>query len=138
MNQYIQRILRYARDIGTFIVDRSNWHGVITIIWGFIDREIRFVLKVLKNYKNLADFIKRVEQAKYLIASFVRNLASGRTLYVLRRRKSYLSRLAYTKRSYNLQPFQRYDDKTYNIYFLFCVYKKDVDSKNKSIDRIDQ
>ena len=44
-----------------FIVDRSNWYGVITIIWGFIDREIRFVLKVLEDYENLADFIKRVE-----------------------------------------------------------------------------
>ncbi|SRR6266566_5343407 len=136
MNQYIQRILRYARDIGTFIVDRSNWHGVITIIWGFIDREIRFVLKVLKDHKNLADFIKRVEQAKYLIASFIRDLTLDKTPYVLYGCESYLSRPVYTECSYNLQSFQRRDDKAHNVYFLSRIYRKDVDGKGKSIDRI--
>src|SRR6266699_4916916 len=101
--------------MGMFIVDRSNWHGVMTIIWGSINRKIRFVLKALKDYKNLADFIKRVEQAKYLIASFARDLTPGRTLYILYGYKSYLSRLAYIKRSYNSQPFQRYNNKAYDI-----------------------
>ena len=84
-----------------FIVDRSNWHGIITTIWSFIDREIRFVLKAPKDYKNLADFIKRVEQAKYLIASFAKDLALGRTLYALCKRESYPSRPTYIECSYN-------------------------------------
>src|SRR6266699_4421787 len=44
-NQYIQRMLRYARDMGMLTADRSNWYGVMTTIWGSIDREIRLVLK---------------------------------------------------------------------------------------------
>src|SRR6266699_4410299 len=58
-NQYIQRILRYARDIGMLTANRSNWHRVMATIWGSIDREIRFVLKAPKDHENLADFIKR-------------------------------------------------------------------------------
>ncbi len=133
-NQYIQRILRYARDISTFIVDRSNWYGVITTIWGSIDRKIRFILKVLKNHKNLTDFIKRVEQTKYFIASFVRNPTSNRTLYILYGYESYLSRPIYTERSYNSQPFQRHDNKAHDVRFSSCIYKKNVDSKSKGID----
>jgi len=129
-------MLWYARDIGIFIVDRSNWYGVMITIWGFIDREIRFVLKVLKDHKNLADFIKRIEQIKYFIAFFIKDPTFNRTLYTSYRYKSYLSYPAYTKRSRNSQPFQRRDNKTYNIYFLSRVYKKDINSKNKNINRI--
>ena len=59
----------------------------------------------------------------------------SRTLYILYKRKSYLSRPAYIERSHNLQPFQRYDDKAYDIRFPSYVYKKDVDDKDKGIDR---
>jgi len=95
-------------------------------------------LKILEDYKNLADFIKRVEQAKYFIVFFVRNPTPGKTLYILRGYKSYLSRSIYIEHSYNLQPFQRHDDKTYDVHFLFYIYKKDVDNKDKGIDRINQ
>jgi len=134
-NQYIQRILWYARNIGTFTADRSNWHGVITTIWGFIDREIRFVLKTPEDYKNLVDFIKRVEQTKYLIASFARNPMLDKIPYTSHRYKSYLSYSVYIERSCNSQPFQQRDDKAYNVHFLSHIHKKNVDSKNKSIDR---
>ncbi len=130
--------MRYARDIGTFIVNRFNWHIVITTIWGSIDREIRFVLKAPEDHKNLADFIKRVEQTKYFIASFIRDLASGRIPYTSYGYESYPSCPAYTERFCNLQPFRRCDNKTYDVRFLSCIYKKDIDSKGKSIDRISQ
>ena len=91
--------------MGMLIIDRVNWHGVITIIWGSIDREIRFILKVLKDYKNLADFIKRVEQIKYLIVFFARDLAPDRTLYASYGRDFYLFRSAYIECSCNLQFF---------------------------------
>src|SRR6266566_3362223 len=113
--------------MGMFIVDRSNWHGVMTIIWGSIDREIRFVLKALEDYKNLADFIKRVEQAKYLIAFFARDPALGRTLYILYGREFYPSCPVYIECSCNSQSFQRRDDKTYDVCFLSYIYRKDVD-----------
>ncbi|SRR6266566_6384103 len=103
-----------------------------------MDREIRLVLKALEDHKNLADFIKKVEQIKYFIVSFARDLTSGRTLYTLCRYKSYPSYPVYTKHSHNLQSFQRYNDKVYNVRFLSCVYKKDINSKNKSIDRTSQ
>jgi len=98
--------LRYVRDIGMFIANRSNWHGVITIIWGSIDREIRFVLKALEDHKNLTDFIKNVEQTKYFIVSFIKDLAPGRTLYTSCGCESYLSYSVYIERFYNSQPFQ--------------------------------
>src|SRR6266699_2879682 len=134
-NQYIRRILWYARNIGTFTADRSNWHGVITTIWGFIDREIRFVLKTPEDYKNLADFIKRVEQTKYLIASFARDPTPGRTLYTSYGRKSYPSRPAYAERSHNSQPFQRRNNKAHDVRFPSRIHRKDVDGKGKGIDR---
>ena len=93
-------------------------------------------MKALEDYKNLADFIKRVEQAKYLIVSFVRDLAFGRTSYASRGRESYLSRPIYIECFCNLQSFQQYDDKAYNIRFPSYTYKKDIDGKSKSIDRI--
>ncbi len=124
--------------MGTFTVDRSNWHGIMTIIWGSIDREIRFVLKVLKDYKNLADFIKRVEQTKYFIVSFAKDLAPSRTPYTSYGRESYPSRPAYIKCSRNSQPFQRRDNKAYDIRFPSYVHEKDVDGKSKGIDRINQ
>ncbi len=137
-NQYIQHMLQYARDISTFTADRSNWHGVMTTIWGSINREIRLVLKAPEDHKNLADFIKRVEQAKYLIASFARDPAPGRTPYASRRRESYPSRPAYAERSHNSQPFQRCDDKVYNVRFPSRAHKKDADGKGKGIDRTSQ
>ncbi len=133
-NQYIQRMLQYARNISTLIIDRSNWYRIITTIQGSINREIQFVLKTPENYKNLADFIKRIEQTKYLIAFFVRNPMLGRILYTSRRHESYPSRSVYIEHSYNSQPFQRYNNKIYNIRFLFRVYRKDINSKNKGID----
>src|SRR6266699_2589 len=105
------------------------------IIWDFIDREIRLVLKALKDHKNLTDFIKRVEQVKYLIASFVRDLAFGRTPYISRGRESYLSHSIYIEHSYNLQSFQRCNDKAHDVRFSSYVYRKDVDNKDKGIDR---
>ena len=95
-------------------------------------------MKVPKDYKNLADFIKRVEQAKYFIASFAKDPTPDRTPYVLRRYESYLSHPIYIERSRNLQPLQQHDNKVYNVCFLSCIYKKDVDSKNKGIDRVGQ
>ena len=120
------------------IANRSNWHRVITIIWGFIDREIRLVLKALEDHENLADFMKRVEQAKYLIASFARDPAFGRTPYALRGRESYPSRPAYIECSRNSQPFQRHNDKAYNVRFSSYTHGKDVDGKGKGIDRTNQ
>ncbi len=121
-----------------FIVDRSNWYGVIIIIWGSIDREIRFILKVLEDHENLADFIKRVEQTKCFIASFVKDPTPSRTPYTSCGREFYPSYPVYTERSYNSQSFQRHDNKAYDIRFPSCVYKKDIDSKSKGIDRIGQ
>jgi len=86
----------------------------------------------------LADFIKRVEQTKYFIAFFAKDLAFNRTLYASRGYESYLSRPVYIKRSYNLQPFQQYDNKVHNIRFLSYIHKKDINGKSKDIDRIDQ
>src|SRR6266566_2208859 len=103
-----------------------------------MDREIRLVLKTPEDHKNLMDFIKRVEQAKYLIASFARDPALGRTPYTLRGHESYLSRPVYIERFRNSQPFQRRDNKVYNIRFPSHIHRKDVDDKSKSIDRINQ
>jgi len=93
-------------------------------------------LKVLKDHKNLADFIKRIEQTKYLIASFVKDLASGRTPYILYGRESYLSRSVYIERFRNSQLFQRRNNKVYDVRFLSYTYKKDVNGKGKGIDRV--
>jgi len=95
-------------------------------------------LKAPEDHENLADFIKRVEQAKYLIASFAKDPAPGRTPYASRRRESYPSRPAYAKRSCNSQPFQRCDDKAYNVRFPSRVHGKDIDGKGKGIDRARQ
>jgi len=95
-------------------------------------------LKALEDYKNLVDFIKRVEQTKYLITSFVKDLTSDRILYTSYRRKFYLFHSIYIKRFYNLQPFQQYDDKIYDVHFLFYIYRKDIDGKNKGIDWTNQ
>ena len=93
-------------------------------------------MKVLEDHENLVDFIKRVEQVKYLIASFTRDLAPGRTLYILYGRESYLSRPAYVERSCNSQSFQQYDDKVHDVRFPSRVHRKDIDDKSKSINRI--
>ena len=95
-------MLRYARDMGILAIDRSNWYRVMTTIWGSIDREIRLVLKALKDHKNLADFIKRIVQTKYLIASFAKDLASNKVPYIAYKCEAYPSRLVYLKRLYNL------------------------------------
>jgi len=124
--------------MGTFIADRFNWYRVITIIWGSMDREIRLVLKAPEDYENLADFIKRVEQAKYLIASFARDPMPGRTPYASRGCESYPSRPTYVERSRNSQPFQRYDNKTRDVRFPSYTHRKDVDGKSKGIDRTGQ
>ena len=84
------------------------------------------------------DFIKKVEQIKYLIVFFVKDPTPGRTLYTSYKRESYLSRPVYIKRSCNSQLFQQRDDKAYNVRFLFYVYKKDIDGKGKGIDRTNQ
>ncbi len=80
------------------------------------------------------DFIKRVEQTKYFIASFTKDLTFDRTSYASYRCESYPSRPVYIERFHNSQPFQRRDDKTYNVRFLSYIYRKDVNSKNKNID----
>ena len=83
----------------------------------------------------MADFIKKIEQTKYLIVSFVKDPTPDRTLYTSRRYNSYPFCPAYIERSYNLQAFQRYNDKTYEVRFSFNSYKKDANNKNKNIDR---
>src|SRR6266699_7066027 len=107
----------------------------MTTIWGSMDREIRFVLKVPEDHKNLADFIKRVEQTKYFIIFFVKDPAPNRTPYTSYGHESYPFRSAYIKRFYNSQPFQQRNNKTHDIHFLFYIHRKDVDDKNKNIDR---
>ncbi len=86
----------------------------------------------------MTDFIKKVEQAKYLIASFTRDPTPGRTPYTSHRYESYLSYPAYTKRSHNSQPFQRRDDKAHDVRFPSYIHKKNADNKGKGIDRINQ
>ncbi len=86
----------------------------------------------------MTDFIKRVEQTKYLIASFAKDPTPGRTSYTSRGRESYLSRPVYIKCSHNSQPFQRHNNKTYNVCFLSRTYGKDADGKSKGIDRVGQ
>jgi len=86
----------------------------------------------------LTDFIKRVEQTKYLIISFVKDPTLSRTPYALYRYESYPSRPVYTECSCNSQPFQRRDDKAHDVCFPSCVYRKDIDGKDKGIDRTGQ
>jgi len=95
-------------------------------------------LKTPKNHKNLADFIKKIEQTKYFIASFTKDPTPSRTPYASHRRESYPSCPAYIERSYNLQPFRRRNNKAHNIRFPSYIYRKDTDSKDKGINRTSQ
>ncbi len=86
----------------------------------------------------MTDFIKRIEQTKYLIASFAKDPTPSRTPYTLHRYESYPFRPVYIERSHNSQLFQQYNNKTHNVRFPSRIHKKDINGKNKNIDRTNQ
>jgi hypothetical protein len=62
-NQFVQRMLRYTKDIAILNADRSNWHTIIKNIWGSMDKDIRMALYAPLFNETLDDFILHIEEA---------------------------------------------------------------------------